>query len=160
MNLMMLLEMAASGFGDRVAFQNGEATLSFQQLFEAAGGAARRISDSGCERVALLDVNSLALPVAVFGSAWAGIPFSPLNYRLTGSELEALAERIAPSFLISDAARVEELAGLPGAALVGRGDFWPRPRRRLAPKTIGAWTGTPSRSCCLPAAPPARRRPQ
>lgn len=137
MNLMMLLEMAVSGFGDRVAFQNGEATLSFQQLFEAAGGAARRISDSGCERVALLDVNSLALPVAVFGSAWAGIPFSPLNYRLTGSELEALAERIAPSFLISDAARVEELAGLPGAALVGRGDFLAQ--AQAAPRPEDDW---------------------
>ena len=36
MNLMMLLEMATSGFGDRVAVQSGAATLTYAQLFEAA----------------------------------------------------------------------------------------------------------------------------
>ena len=40
MNLMMLLEMAASGFGDRVAVTNGAVSLTYQQLFDAAGSAA------------------------------------------------------------------------------------------------------------------------
>ena len=67
MNLMMLLEMASSGFGDRTAFQNGSESWTFQELFNAAGAAANAISESGCERVALLDVNSLAIPLGVFG---------------------------------------------------------------------------------------------
>ena len=41
MNLMMLLEMAASGFGDREAFRNEGASLSYAELFRAAGTAAR-----------------------------------------------------------------------------------------------------------------------
>ncbi|MCP4906664.1 MAG: acyl--CoA ligase, partial [bacterium] len=73
--------------------------------------------------VALLDVNSLAIPLGVFGSAWAGIPFSPLNYRLTGPELEALAGRIAPSYFVTDTERMGALEGLPGAQLVSRDDF-------------------------------------
>jgi long-chain acyl-CoA synthetase len=97
MNLMMLLEMAASGFGDRVAVQNGSETLSYSELFDAAGAAAQEVSASGCERMAVLDINSLAVPVGLFASAWAGVPFAPLNYRLTGAELDALAARIAPS---------------------------------------------------------------
>ena len=40
MNLMMLLEMASSGFGDRVAVQNGSDALTYSELFQAAGVAA------------------------------------------------------------------------------------------------------------------------
>ena len=36
MNLMMLLEMAAQGFGERVAFVNAGESLTYQQLFDAA----------------------------------------------------------------------------------------------------------------------------
>ena len=36
MNLMMLLEMASSGFGDRVAVRNGSDELSYSELFQAA----------------------------------------------------------------------------------------------------------------------------
>merc|ERR1711969_111802 len=115
--------MASSGFGDRTAFQNGSESFTYQELFNAAGVAANAISESGCERVALLDVNSLAIPLGVFGSAWAGIPFSPLNYRLTGTELEALAGRIAPSYFVTDTERKIALEGLPGAQLVSRDDF-------------------------------------
>jgi acyl-CoA synthetase (AMP-forming)/AMP-acid ligase II len=44
----------------------------------------------------LLDVTSLAMPVGLFASGWAGMPFVPLNYRLTGAELDALLERLRP----------------------------------------------------------------
>ena len=40
MNLMMLLEMAVSGVGDRVAVRSGAEELTYQQLFDAAGAAA------------------------------------------------------------------------------------------------------------------------
>ena len=42
MNLMMLLEMAASGFPDRVAVQNGADRLTYQELFQSAGGVASK----------------------------------------------------------------------------------------------------------------------
>ena len=41
MNLMMLLEMAGQGFGDRVAIQNEDESLTYAELFAAAGAAAR-----------------------------------------------------------------------------------------------------------------------
>ena len=78
MNLMMLLEMAASGFGDRVAVQSGSAKLTYSELFAAAGGAAVGLRESGADHAALLDVSSLAVPVALFSSAWAGVPYVPL----------------------------------------------------------------------------------
>ncbi|MFN8103598.1 MAG: class I adenylate-forming enzyme family protein [Acidimicrobiia bacterium] len=123
MNLMMLLEMAASGFGDRVAVTNGEDSLTYTELYAAAGAAAAEITASGAERVALLDVNSLAVPVALFASAWAGLPFAPLNYRLTGDELEKLLGRIAPSYLIAEPGRVDALEGVPGTTVVASDAF-------------------------------------
>jgi acyl-CoA synthetase (AMP-forming)/AMP-acid ligase II len=123
MNLMMLLEMAAAGFGDRVAVQSGESRLTYSELFDVAGAAAREVSASGRERLALLDVSSLALPVGLFASAWAGVPFVPLSYRLTGSELGALLDRIAPSYLVTDAARVEGLGGRSDTQVVAREAF-------------------------------------
>jgi len=126
MNLMMLLEMATSGFGERVAVSSGAAELTYSQLFAAAGAAAREITDSGCERMALLDVSSPAVPVGLFASSWAGVPFVPLNYRLTGAELERLVSEIAPSYLVTDADRAKDLTKLPGTTVVTRDEFLER----------------------------------
>ena len=123
MNLMMLLEMAAQGFGDRVAFQNGHDTLTYAELFRAAGTAAAELRASGAEHLAVLDVSSLALPVGVFAAAWAGRPFVPLNYRLTRSELDALVGQISPSRLVAERERVATLADLSGTEGVARESF-------------------------------------
>ncbi len=128
MNLMMLLEMAASGFGDRVAVQNGSDALTYSELFDAAGVAAAEVQASGCERMAVLDVNSLAVPIGLFASAWANVPFAPLNYRLTGTELDALVERITPSYLVTEGDRVEGLTHLHDTTLVARDEFLARVR--------------------------------
>jgi len=109
MNLMMLLEMAAGAYGDRVAFQNGDDQLSYQQLFDSAGALASSLDDGRTKHLAMLDVTTLALPIAVFGASWAGIPFAPLNYRLTDSELDSLINQLHPGQLITDAARAARL---------------------------------------------------
>jgi long-chain acyl-CoA synthetase len=122
MNLMMLLEMASSGFGDRVAVQNGDQKLTYTELFRAAGAAAHTAREKGVAHVAMLDESSLAFPVALFGAAWAGLPFVPLNYRLTGEELDALVARIEPSILITEPDRCDSLAHLPSTLVVSRTD--------------------------------------
>jgi acyl-CoA synthetase (AMP-forming)/AMP-acid ligase II len=123
MNLMMLLEMASSGFGDRVAVTNGGRSLRYAELFRAASRAAQRIREAGVERVAMLDVSSLAVPIALFGSAWSGRPFAPLNYRLTSEEVERLASQIAPALLVTDAERASSLRRIDGIQVVARDEF-------------------------------------
>ena len=123
MNLMLLLEMAASGLGSRVAVRSGDQTLTYDELLDAAGCAAREIRASGATHVALLDVNSLALPIALFGAAWAGVPFSPLNYRLTPTEIDALLERISPAYVVTDADRAGQLTGREGLTVIERQEF-------------------------------------
>ncbi|MEO8693111.1 MAG: class I adenylate-forming enzyme family protein [Acidimicrobiales bacterium] len=127
MNLMMLLEMAASGFGERVALGSRDGTgLTYEQLFDRAGRSARLFSGAGIERVSLVDVSSAALPIALFGSAWAGKPFVPLNYRLTAEELRRLATEVAPSITVCEAQAVPKLYDIDGVEAVTREDFFAR----------------------------------
>ncbi len=111
---MMLLEMAASGFPDRVAVTCGDEHLTYAELFSAAGAAAAEIRAAGVERAALLDTSNPALPVGLFAAAWAGVPFVPLNYRLTGDELDRLIEQTTPCHLVTDAPRAASLGGREG----------------------------------------------
>src|SRR3990172_1605394 len=111
----MLLEMAASGFAERVAVQNGRDRLTYAELFAAAAAARELIEESGAQHVGILDVNSLAVPVGLFAAAWSGRPFVPLNYRLTAPELETLLTRIAPAYLVAEPEQLARLRGPPGA---------------------------------------------
>lgn len=106
---MVLLEIAAQGFGDRVAVKSGDLRLTYQELFDAAGAAGREMRDSGAESASVLDVNSPAVPLTLFASAWAGLPFAPINYRLADDEITALLDRIAPTFLVTDSERKPRL---------------------------------------------------
>lgn len=109
MNFAMLLEMAADAFGERTAVSCAQCSLTYVQLRDAARAAARELAGGGFSHVALLDTNGLAAPVTLFASAYAGIPYVPLNYRLTGAELEALLGRIAPAWVVSAPAQLERL---------------------------------------------------
>jgi long-chain acyl-CoA synthetase len=137
MNLMMLLEMSASAFGDRVVVQNGSDRLTYAELLRTAGAAAVQLRASGAERMAVLDVNSLAVPIGLFASAWAGVPFVPLNYRLTGSELDRLIERISPCYLAAEPERAVGLSGRPHTTVVSRDEFVSR--ARAGGETAGEW---------------------
>ena len=95
MNLMMLLEMASSAFGDRVAFGSKDGSgITYQDLYEKAGKASQHFTEANADHVSFLGESNLALPISLFGSSWAGLPFVPLNYRLAGEEVQALADRI------------------------------------------------------------------
>ena len=120
MNVMMLLEMTTSGFGERVAVQNGADKLTYSDLFAAAGRTAAKVKSLGAERLALFDINSLAVPVALFGSGWAGVPFVPLNYRLASNEVEALLERITPCVLIVDPEKEKDFQSIDGVTTISR----------------------------------------
>ena len=125
MNIMMLLEMAADGFPERTAFfdPNENRSISYAGLFKAAQAKAEVVKSSGASRCALLDVANLCSPVALFSSAWAGIPYVPLNYRLTVDEIDALLERIQPAYLITDSDRATSFANRPGLIAVDRDQY-------------------------------------
>src|SRR5262245_51227724 len=120
MNVMMLLEMAAAGMGERTALVCEGDCWTHAELLAGAGRVAARIRELGVERVSVLDVSSPAVPLALFASAWAGRPFVPLNYRLTGAELDALIERVTPVLLVADAERAAPFRDRPGVRFMPR----------------------------------------
>src|SRR5262245_45928149 len=128
MNLMMLLEMTASAFPDRVVLTHGPDRFRASELFAAAGAAAAEIRASGARSAAFLDVSSPALPVALFSGAWAGVPFVPLNYRLTDAEVDRLIDQIRPCYLVTDPGRVRALGQRDGVHAVSSADFVARAR--------------------------------
>lgn len=123
MNISTILDMAAEAFGDRIGVVCGAEALSYAQLRERAQRAARIFRDSGASCAGLLDLTSPAAPIALFGAAYAGIPYVPLNYRLTAAEINELAARIAPAFLIAGAEYAPLLEPGRGVKPVERAEF-------------------------------------
>ena len=115
--------MAAEAFGERTALVCGEMRLSYAGLREKAQAAAARFKASGVSCVGLLDVTSPAAAVAIFGAAYAGVPYVPLNYRLTRPELNELIARIAPCLLVAGAEYRALVDAREGVQLMARGEF-------------------------------------
>jgi acyl-CoA synthetase (AMP-forming)/AMP-acid ligase II len=110
MNLELVLQMAAEADPGRIGLVCDGRRWSYGDLLAAARGAAANIRHSGCSHVALLDENSEAAAIALFGAAVAGVPYVPLNYRLPDADLAALIKRIAPAVVIGDVQRTRRLA--------------------------------------------------
>jgi fatty-acyl-CoA synthase len=111
----MLLEMAAAGGGDRIALGGRGAGLTYGALFDQARRVASLVAATGAERLVVVDVNSDLLPALLFGSGLAGVPFVPLNYRLSALELQAVLARSAPALAVVDPgvpARVGPVEGI------------------------------------------------
>src|SRR5947208_14243724 len=125
MHLSTLLDMAAEGFGDRVAFGSKQGGLTYAGLSDQARRAGVWAKARGVERLGMVDVNSEAVPILLYGSAFAELPFVPVNYRLADDALRAILLRTAPSvFVVEDGVtdRVGDLSG-DGIELVPRSQF-------------------------------------
>jgi long-chain acyl-CoA synthetase len=133
MNIATILDMAAEAFGDRVAVVAGERRYTYAQLRASAYAAAAKIRESGAKYVALLDINSPAVPITLFGAAYAGVPYVPLNYRLTRPEINELVARVTPALLVAGA----DYRGLVDA----RADLSILNRAELL--ALPPWTGEP-----------------
>ncbi len=100
MNLAMLLDMAADGHGERVAIGSRDDGLTFADVRRKAGAAASRLAGGDAGTLALLAGNGPIVPVALFGAAWAGVSYAPLNYRLPEATLRRLLERLQPAIVV------------------------------------------------------------
>ena len=127
MNIAAILDMAAEAFGERIGVVCGTQRLSYAELRNAAWNAAAAIKASGASYVALLDVTSPAAPVALFAAAYAGVPYVPLNYRLTRAEINELVARVAPAYLVTSPDYAKLIDAHAGVTLVDRNLFMSLP---------------------------------
>jgi acyl-CoA synthetase (AMP-forming)/AMP-acid ligase II len=120
MHLGLILDMASSGMGDRVAVRSAGSELTYDELTARAGAAGARFAGSEATCVVYAGSNGAAFPVALFGAAAASLPFLPLNYRLGVAQLEELMRTHKGAYVIHDRGSPE----LPGAVRsVERGEF-------------------------------------
>jgi acyl-CoA synthetase (AMP-forming)/AMP-acid ligase II len=123
MNIALLLEMAAEGAPDRVLVGSKQDGLTAAELLARSRRAAARFVSMGVEQAGVVDLNSEAVPVALFGAALAGVPFAPVNYRLPDEQLRALVARLAPGAVVAGPDVEPRLAGVDGVDVLPRAAF-------------------------------------
>lgn len=110
MHLTLLLDMAASGFDDRVAFGARTDGVTYAGLRARAETGAAALHAAGVEHLVYVATNGPEFPVALFAAARAGIPLVPVNYRLGREQLQDLLAR-HPSALVVVEDDVRDLVG-------------------------------------------------
>ncbi len=118
----MLLDMAAQAAPARVAVGDRASGLTFGGLLLRARRFAALLRQHGSAHAVLLGLNSEAVPVLLFGSALAGVPFVPLNYRLDDDRLRSVADRVADGLYVVDDDMLDRVAGL-GLRVVPRSEL-------------------------------------
>ncbi len=130
MHVGMLIEMAGDGLGDRLALGRRSDGRTFAALAERTRRVGGWLAAQPGERVVLIDLNSEAVPLTLFGSAMAAKPFVPVNYRLTDDQLRAIVARTAPSLAIVGEGVAERLGEIDGVERRPAGRPARRRRRR------------------------------
>ncbi len=118
--------MAADGMGERIALGSRTAGLTIAEMASRARRAGTVLADVPGERVVLVDLNSEAFPIALFGATLAGKPFIPINYRITDEQLRDLVLRTAPATVICGEGVADRLGAIPGIEILGRASFLER----------------------------------
>ncbi len=108
--------MATSADPDRTAVVSGDVRLTTQQLSDLADGGAGLIARSGASHVAYVGLGGAMLPLLMFASARAGVPFTPINYRLSAEGITTLIARLPDPLVVADRRYLDELGGLDGLA--------------------------------------------
>src|SRR5690606_4480093 len=112
--------MAAGAHGERVAVGGRTGELTVEELSRRARRLGGALAERAVDHVALVDLNSAAVPLALFGAAVAGRPFVPINYRLPDDQLRRLVERIAPAVVVVGEGIADRLGTVDGVELIER----------------------------------------
>src|SRR3984885_3746047 len=87
MGIARLLESIASTVPERLLVGARDGALSAGDLLALAGGGAAVLRDAGADAVGFIGTGGTAFPVSLFAAGLAGVPFTPLNYRLAAGQL-------------------------------------------------------------------------
>jgi fatty-acyl-CoA synthase len=111
MQTTLLLDIAADACPDRAALVG----MDFASLRARANAAAHWLQESGAAHAVFIGLNGNTLPVMLFAAGMAGMPFVPINYRLSDSDMNKLIARTAPGMVVVDddmAARIVPTDGI------------------------------------------------
>ncbi len=115
--------MMAGGAPDRVAVGPRQGGLTYDGLLSAAHEVAADLTGREVGTAVLVDTNSAAVPILLFGAAVAGIPFTSLNFRLADPQLQAIMRRTTPSLAVLGDGLAERLGPIDGMTAVSVPDL-------------------------------------
>ena len=101
--LLTALDRTVRRRGNASALFAADATLTWRELTQRAGGVARRLVEQGLEpgdRVAVLLPNGWRFAVALLGGLMAGATVSPLNPKLAAAERTLILADLRPRIVL------------------------------------------------------------
>jgi acyl-CoA synthetase (AMP-forming)/AMP-acid ligase II len=153
-NIAMLLDLMADTFGDRAAITEDGVSTTYDELRSLARAAATELTAGEAGTLAYADVNSAGVPIALFGSAWAGVSYAPLNFRLPPEALRNQMARLDQPRVVASSTLAAELADPPAteqsawlerlrATAPGEGEYEPEPERSAVILFTSGSSGSP-----------------
>ena len=121
MNICTFLDMVAEADTGGVVVQDDDERPTAVELRDRAARGAARLRARGCSAVLYVGESTTTFAVALFAAAWAGVPFVPLNYRLSDAQLRELAVRHPGAVALGEGS--ERLAGVEGVT-AGAAEEW------------------------------------
>ncbi|MCW2588155.1 MAG: AMP-dependent synthetase and ligase, partial [Mycobacterium sp.] len=122
LSISLLLEMAASGNPERIALVDGHTRFTTGELSALADGGAGVIAASGAQHVAYVGSGGVMQPLLIFAAARAGVPYTPINYRLSPDGVQELIGRLPDPLVIVDE-RYRDMVGDVGKRVVDSEQF-------------------------------------
>ncbi|MEV8546875.1 class I adenylate-forming enzyme family protein [Streptomyces sp. NPDC051572] len=129
MSISLILEMSVSGHPHRAAVTVGGKAHTYEEFADSVARAGTLLQESSAEHVVFLAGSGIEQVTLLFAAAHAGIPFSPVNYRLGQAQLTELINRIEGALVIVDP-RYREAADSSRARVITTDDFAARMRAR------------------------------
>ena len=123
MQTRLLLDIAADACPDRLAVGSLSGGLDFQGLRARAAMVAAWLDETSARHAVFVGLNGSELPVLLFAAGMAGMPFVPVNYRLSDADLRKLVARTAPGVAVVDDDMLARIGEVEGVELVARSGF-------------------------------------
>jgi acyl-CoA synthetase (AMP-forming)/AMP-acid ligase II len=112
-----MISRGASAYGDAPAVIQGDRPISFREFKGRADSLAAGLAALGIgkgERICILAQNDASYLDLYGACAREGIVAYPINWRLTGEEVERVVERAAPLMMVVDVSTLQVVTGWPG----------------------------------------------
>ncbi len=110
MNLTTVLDDAAARHRDQTSLTIHGGRLTFDEVAELSRGGARLLTGTGGRHIVFLALTGPGYVVALMAAARAGIPFTPLNYRLAPDQIAELVARFEDPVVVVDSAFASTVA--------------------------------------------------
>ncbi|MFB4303885.1 class I adenylate-forming enzyme family protein [Actinomadura sp. NTSP31] len=102
MGIELILDMTRDAFGERIALGGRHDGRTFADLSRIADGGATLLREAEAKSVVHIGLNGPILPSLLFAAARAGLPLTPLNYRLSAPQIAALIAELDHPYVVAD----------------------------------------------------------